>query len=99
MSDCNPNDLAKALDSTTGRDLSKVWEVHNACMNEIYFPQSGKVRSNEEAIPLVNDYMKKASEAEKKNVGADLTILDPETSNDVYTYKIKPHTSKVSDKR
>ena len=88
MAECDPQKLADILDNTKGSDLSTVWSAHNSCMEEIYFPKDGTNRALSESTGLVNDYMKKVSSIEKKNSGVDLTILDPETTNEVVTYKL-----------
>jgi hypothetical protein len=88
MAECDPQRLADVLDGAKGTDLSAVWTTHNTCMEEIYFPKDGSKRNFAESTALVNDYMKKVSAVEKKNSGVDLTIIDPETTNEVVTYRL-----------
>lgn len=88
MAECDPQKLANLMDETKGKDLGAVWQAHNSCMEEIYFPKDGSTRAFSESTGLVNDYMKKVSAAEKKNSGVDLTIVDPETTDQIVTYRI-----------
>lgn len=84
MSECNPQIMADALDSTKGKQLAEAWTAHNSCMTEIY----GKNLSTADTTKQINDYMNKVSATEKKGVGADLVIIDPNATNVELTYKI-----------